>query len=131
MWLPTHFSKEDGSAVRVVSDFTGDPIVLENEDGERFEGKRADWSPLPPDYDSVAWASHCTLVFENAAADLREQAISLDNLAADLDRDGKDFHRGPHAPPAKDIAAVLRMAAAKASNEADRWRAATDARVGL
>lgn len=128
MWKPTHYSLQDGSVVRLVDDDT-EWFTVENEDGEQFAVKGNEWAPIVRDYTSVAWASHVNLTLEAAAAELWERMRILDQLAADMDEDGKDMERGPHAPPIRDVASTLRLAAAKLTDEASRWRIATDNRA--
>jgi hypothetical protein len=42
-WKPTHYSVQDGSTVRLVSDT---PFTIENECGDRWEDDPSDWAPI-------------------------------------------------------------------------------------
>lgn len=80
------------------------------------------------DLSSAEWASHVSLTLEKAAQAASEHAANLRALAAEFERDGKDMERGPHAPPLRDLASVLSVAARTLMVQSTDWRRAADAR---
>lgn len=77
---------------------------------------------------SAAFADHVHEQLRDVRETLQSQTETLRYLESSLDADGKDFERGPHAPPITEIRTLLNVATTLIIHQESYWRTAADAR---
>lgn len=73
------------------------------------------------DYSSKKWADDVARRLFVAKANVADAADVLRRLILDMDADGHDWDRGPHAPPVEDIQSLLRIATSLLTQQASSW----------
>ena len=73
------------------------------------------------DYSSKEWAIDVAERLSEALAGVQDAAHVLSSLVQDMDADGNDAQRGPHAPPVEDVRVLLRMASFLLSQQSGNW----------
>jgi hypothetical protein len=84
----------------------------------------------PIDYSSTQWANKVASDLNKTKNALLDAGHLLRRLVDDMDADGNDMQRGPHAPPIEDILALVRIAASLTAQQQGGWISYAAARRG-
>lgn len=84
----------------------------------------------PINYQSTEWANKVASDLNKTKNALLDAGHFLRRLAEDMDADGNDMERGPHAPPIEDILALVRIATSLTAQQQGGWISYAAARRG-
>lgn len=73
-------------------------------------------------YRSKEWAEDVASRLDDARVHVAAAASALRSVAADMDADGKDVERGPHAPPIQDVQSLLNIATSLLAMQTSNWQ---------
>lgn len=73
-------------------------------------------------YDSQKWAEDVSSRIDQAYSHTVIAARVLRDLAEDLDADGNDAKRGPHAPPIEDVLGLVKVVNQLLAQQGSTWR---------